>query len=226
MRFLPVFCLLLASVPMASGQGEKLMLRALALTPAEFPELWAAGSKGPVPLDFSPIQPSEPVEVNRTSPFPVFSGPLDEKGKPTDPKPSLLKLPNASSILLLGWLHQGNLQFLPIPDPFSTAKREDWLIINSTTTQVAMRIGDESTQPRLIKPGSHQTIRIEAPADQGVPVLMGAPRDDGWKTFYSTYWPVYPDQRCIVLMVDDGTRIRVKLIFDPVGQAAVKAAAD
>ena len=50
--------------------------------------------------------------------------------------------------------------------------------------------------------------------DDDRPVPAQTPFDGEAKTFFSTYWPVYPDKRAVVLFVDDGKRIRVKRISD------------
>jgi hypothetical protein len=203
------------------AQSEKLDLRTLSLGSAEFPQLWAMNATTPVAIAFSTIQPSEPLRLTRTDPLRIFKGKLTDKGQPADPTPTLVKLPADSSILLLGWMAGETPRFFPIPDPFTAARTDDWLVINSTTKPIAIQIG-ANTQPTPVKPSSHAPVRVTAPVNEGAAVIVAIPKDPGWKTIYSTYWPIYPDKRCLVLIVEDGPKIRVKVIADEFKKPAAK----
>lgn len=210
------FLTLLAAAALAcpvSAQSEKLDLRTLSLGSTDFPQLWALNATTPVAIAFSTIQPSEPLRLNRTDPLRIFKGKLNDKGQPADPTPTLVKLPTDSSILLLGWMVADTPRFFPIPDPFTAARTDDWLVINSTARNVAIQIG-ANTKPTPVKPSSHAPIRVTAPVNEGAAVIVAIPKDQGWKTIYSTYWPIYPDKRCLVLIIEDGAKIRVKVICD------------
>ena len=50
------------------------------------------------------------------------------------------------------------------------------------------------------------------------PTLVKLPTE----TIYSTYWPIYPDKRCLVLIVEDGAKTRVKVISDEFKKPAAK----
>ena len=218
------FLILLAAAALVSplwAQAEKLNLRTLALGSAEFPQLWAMHGTTPVAIPFSPIQPSDPLRLDHTEPLRIFKGKLGEKGLPTDPAPTLVKLPTDSSILLLGWMVAESPRFFPIPDSFAAARPDDWIVINTTTRSIAIQIG-ASTKPTPVKPASHTPIRVTAPANEGAAVIVATPKDDGWKTIYSTYWPIYPDKRCLVLIVEDGAKTRVKVISDEFKKPAAK----
>jgi hypothetical protein len=221
MRFLIFFCLLLSGIATLTAQPAKVTLRTLAMNDTPLPDqLWALDSSGAVSLSFSSVQPSDPIRLQRLSPMPIYQGPLDEKSKPTDPAPTLVRLPaNASAVLLLGWMNQDKPLFLPIPDPFATAKRNDWLVINATPTEIALKIGAEA-KPFLIKGNSHQPIRINANANEGAAVTIATRESEEWKTFYSTYWPIHEDKRCLILFTPGEDRIQVKQIFEDVSKAA------
>lgn len=221
--FLRQFLTLLAAAALgcpALAQSEKLDLRTLSLGSSDFPQLWALNAATPVAIPFSAIQPSEPLRLNRSDPLRIFKGALNAKGQPADLTPTLVKLPAASSILLLGWMVADTPHFFPIPDPFTTARNDDWLVINSTTKNVAIQIG-ANTKPTPVKPSSHAPIRVTAPANEGAAVIVAIPKDQGWKTIYSTYWPIYPDKRCLVILVEDGAKIRVKVVCDEFKKPAV-----
>jgi hypothetical protein len=222
MRLLILFCLVLAAHATLSAQSAKVTLRTLAMNATPLPDdLWTLGDSDAVALSFSTVQPSEPFRIKRLSPMPVYQGKRAEKGKPTDADPSLIRLPeNASAVLLLGWINSQNTpQFLAIPDPFATAKRDDWMIINASPTEIALKIG-ANAKPFLIKPSSHQAIRITAPANEGAAVTIATRVGEEWQTFYSTYWPVYEDKRCIILFTPGEDRIQVKQIFEELAKAA------
>ena len=195
------------------AQAEKLNLRTLSLGSVEFPQLWAMAATTPVAIPFSAIQPSAPLRIDRSDPLRIFKGKLNEKGLPADPAPTLVTLPAASTVLLLGWMVAETPRFFPIPDPFTAARPDEWIVINTTTRPVAIQIG-ANTKPTPVNPSSHTPIHVTAPANQGAAVIVAVPKDNAWKTIYSTYWPIYPDKRCLVLIVEDGAKIRVKVISD------------
>jgi hypothetical protein len=209
------FTLLLAAalvIPL-KAQTEKIAVRTLAFSSVSFPKLWAMDATTPVALPFSKIQPSEPLRLDRGTPLRIFKGELNEKKLPTDTAPTLVKLPTGSSILLLGWMNGETPRFLPIPDPFTSAKHDDWLVINGSSLPIAVQIG-ASTNPTAVPPSSHVQIRVTAPVNQGAAVIIAAQNDKGWKPIYSTYWPIYPDKRCLIIVAQDGKKMRVNVISD------------
>ena len=193
------------------AQPEKIQLRTLSLGATALPRLWIMNATTPVAIPFSAIQPSEPLRIDRGDPLRIFKGELNAKGLPADSSPVPVKLPAGSSILLLGWMVGESPRFFPIPDPFASARPDDWLVINATTRTVAIQIGAD-TKSTPVKPSSHIPIRVTAPANQGAAVMVAALKDNAWKPIYSTYWPIYPNKRCLVLIVEDGAKIRVKVI--------------
>ncbi len=215
---LPLYLLVWSLLPIAA-QSSKLSIRTLSLYPVPMPELYTPDGKELVPLKFTDIQPSEPLKVDRLKGLPIYTSPVIPEGKA--PPPYLVKLPGtASSILLLGWLGpEETPQFLAIPDPSATARRSDWMVINSTKNNVALQIGI-NTKPMPIKAGSHQTIEVNVPVNTGAGVTMATLHKEKWKTFYSTYWPIYADKRCLILIVQDGPKMRVKQIFEDLPKPA------
>lgn len=202
-----------ALVTPLAAQAEKVAVRTLAFSSTSFPKLWAMDANSPVAMPFSKIQPSEPLRLDRGNPLRIFKGELNEKNLPADAAPTLVTLPAASSILLLGWMNGETPRFLPIPDPFTSAKHDDWLVINGSSQPVAVQIGAE-TKPTTVPPSSHSQIRVTAPVNEGAAVIIAAQSDKGWKTIYSTYWPIYPDKRCLVIIAQDGKKMRVNVISD------------
>jgi hypothetical protein len=216
MRSLLITLALLCSTGLAFSQGQKLAFRTLALAQAKFPELWVLEAGKPIPITFGSAQPSTPYSADKTSPLKIFKGPLNEKGLPSDATPSLVPMPASSSILLIAWMDDTKPGFLAIEDPFATMKREDWLIINPSKSDLAVQIG-ANTKTHAIKANSNQTIKITAPADTGAATTIAAQQPDkSWKRIYSGYWPVREDMRGLVIVGQDGTKYRVNFISDKI----------
>gem|GEM_PF-5168935 len=220
MRFTVSLCLALGLSQALPAQVEKISIRTLAIAPAEFPQLWGMDSTKPVLLEFSPIQPSEPYQLLRSSPFAIYQGALNDKGKPADPAPTLLKLPEGPGILLLSWIYEGKVKFMPIKDTNSSGKYNDWYVINTTAKSIAIQVG--TAKPVAIPPGAHQPLQIDQPAGQGAAIVMASKEDQAWQKFFSTYWPVQGDKRCLVLLVQTGESIEVKQIFEDLARAVPK----
>lgn len=210
MRFL-ILALILSQT--AFAQSEKLEIRTLSLGGAEFPKLWVAEGEAAVPLAFSTVQPSQPIRANRVQPMPIFSGELDDKGLPTDTTPTRVKLPDGPSILLLAWMNNGKPGFLALPDPFRSAKFNDWIVINTSTENVAIQVGAK-VKPLPIAPGTHSKLKISAPPNDGAATTIAFFKDEKWTTFYSAYLPIFEDSRCLVIISKEGERLRANIISD------------
>jgi hypothetical protein len=218
MNSLTKFALLLfLNLPLAA-EPTKLSLRTLSLVPVEMPEFHTLAGNGLVPLKFSHIEPSKPALVDRLEGgLPIYTGPtVPEDGSPP---PHLVKLPGeAKSILLIAWMGEGNKpQFLAFPDDTATAGRKDWMVINATSKHIAMQIGKDS-KPLSVKAGSQQGIRVDVPANVGSAVTIAAMLEDSWKPFYTNYWAIYEDKRCLILIVQNGEKMTVRQIFEDIAK--------
>jgi hypothetical protein len=224
MRFTIITLTLLFSTGQVFSQGEKLAFRTLALAQAKYPELWVVESGKPLAITFSSTQPSLPFKADRISPLPIFKGPLDAKGKPSDTTPSLVPLPTSSSILLLAWMQGDKPSFLAIEDPFATMKKDDWLVINPTKNELGIQIG-ATAKPIPVKANSNQAIKNTAPVGTGAAVTIASKQADGtWKAIYTSYWPIYDNMRGLVVVVQNGERLNVNYIADQIATAPVPAA--
>lgn len=210
--FLPFYLLFFIQLPLAA-QSEKLSIRTLSLHAVKMPELFTPDGKTLLPLTFSNVEPSKPFEVNRLNGLPIYTTPIiaDDKAPPS----YIVKLPGtAPAILLLAWLGpEGTPVFLAFPDVSATAGRKDWMVINSTSKHIAMQIGADK-KPVAVKAGSQKSIHVDVPANVGSAVTIAAMMEDSWKPFYKTYWAIYEDKRCLILIIQDGEKMRVKQIFE------------
>jgi len=221
MKALPTFTLLLLlNLTLAADPG-KLSLRTLSLFPVEMTELHTLAGKDLVPLRFSHIEPSKPLLVDRVEGgLPIYSGStVPEDGSPPT---HLVKLPGAArDVLLIAWMGEGNKpQFLAFPDDSATASRKDWMVINATTKHIAMQIGADN-KPVPVKAGTQQGIRVDVPTNRGSAVTIAAMLEDSWKPFYTTYWAIYEDKRCLIVVVQDGEKMMVRQIFEDIGKNPV-----
>jgi len=221
MKALLTFTLLLFLNLTLAAKPEKFSLRTLSLLPMEMPELHALEGKGLVPLSFSHIEPSKPILVDRLEGgLPIYNGSTvpEDGAAPTH----LVKLPSATrDILLIAWMGEGNKpQFLAFPDDTATASREDWMVINATTKHIAMQVGADK-KPVPVKAGTQQCIRVDVPTNSGSAVTIAAMLEDSWKPFYTTYWAIYEDKRCLIMVVQDGEKMMVRQIFEDIAKSPV-----
>ncbi len=211
---IPFTLLLCLHLPLVANPA-KLSLRTLSLFPVSMPELHSLTGEGLVKLNFSHIEPSKPIPVNRLEGgLPIYNGPtLPEDGIP----PYLVKLPvDAKDILLIAWMGEGNKpQFLAFPDNSATAGRKDWMVINATTNHIAMQVGKEN-KPMPVKAGSQQSIYVDVPSNKGSAVTIAAMLEDSWKPFYTNYWAIYEDKRCLIVIIQNGEKMTVRQIFEDV----------
>jgi len=202
------------------ANAQTISVRTLALRSGELPEVYLKGPEEFFPLEFSAVQPSEPVRAIAANPLPLYTSGMDDKGEQAFVAAHKLKVPaGARGILLVAWNTGEEVRYVAIKDDFGSARYNDWLLINAATRPVAFMVG-ENAKAMVVAPGTSTTHRISAKQGEGATVLAQAPFDGEAKTFFSTYWPVYPDKRTVVLFVDDGSKIRVKRISDKL--AAVK----
>lgn len=211
-RFLILLPSLFLGVVQAQTEG-KFPLRVLALDEVALPEVFVKSGADYLPLEFSSIQPSESVQSSFANPLPLYKR-HTSGGKEGFVMASQVTLPTGSkSILLLGW-GGDKPSYLAIADNFSSSSNSDWILINGTKKQLAMQVGKD-TQFVKVAPSGATPFRVMVEANQGASVNIAEPEaDNKWKTFYSTYWPIYPDRRCLVLFVSDGDKIKVKKISD------------
>ncbi len=211
-RLIPLF--ILACLPqLALAQGDKVSLRALALTSGEFPDLWALNAATPVKIGFSPVQPSETIRVNRANPWPVYQGALNEQGNPVDASPAKLRLPEAPGILLLGWMLDGKVRLVPVPDSNPAGKFDDWFLINASSKSIAVQVG-ATNKPVVFKSAAHEVFKINVKAGEGAAIVMASQEGATWTKFFSTYWPVHADKRCLIVVTESEDRIEAKQIFE------------
>lgn len=211
---------LLLSAGLAFSQSSKLSFRTLALDNSQYPDLFVMGAGKAVPLAFSSKQPSPAQAADKGSPLKIYKGALDGKGKPADAAPSLVELPAASSVLLLAWTEAEKQSFVAVADAFATAKSGDWLVVNHTSKALVIQVG-EGAEEITVEPKTYPTIKCTAPVGEGAATTVSVKQPDGSKkSVYSTYLPIYKDQRGLIVVVQNGERVRVNYISDSLAPPA------
>jgi len=214
-RILPTVAASLLVLVGVARSDETIAIRTLALRADEMPELFIHTGKEYLPLGFSAVQPSDTVRAQSANPLPLYRRGAAADGKNGFVIAYHVKLPDrAAGILLLGWKQGEDAHFVAIKDEYSKAGYNDWLLINASSHPVAFKAGEKAS-PLLLKPGLSTTHRISAAKGEGMAVSAQAPLKGKAKTFFSTFWPVYADKRSVVVFVDDGAKILVKRISDP-----------
>jgi hypothetical protein len=213
-HLIPTILISMLALSGAARAQDKIAVRTLALRPEEIPGLFIHTGKEHSPLGFSAVQPGEVVMAQAANPLPLLRSGTGADGKAAYVVAHKVKLPDQSAgILLLGWKEGEEARFVAIKDEFAKAAYNDWLLINASSRPVAFKAGETAT-PLLLKPGVSTTHRIGAAKGEGVAVTAQAPIKGKTRTFFSTYWPAYPDKRSVVIFVDDGEKIVCKRISD------------
>jgi len=208
------FVLILLACATTSWAAETTInVRTLALEAGDMPELFLKTAKEPVALAWSERQPGIACKVLYANPLPFYRREINAEGEASLVVVSKVKLPaNAKGVLLLGWPKDDGVRCVAIEDDLGSAGYNDWLLINAASRPVAFGVGD-TRKPSIVKPGSSVRYRVTAERGKGATVRAQVPVEGGKaKTFYSTFWPVYPDKRSVVIFADDGRKIRVKRI--------------
>ncbi len=206
---LTAFC----TTPTALAQGGSVNIRCMALNNTPVAEVQIQTSEGPVTLEFSSVQPTDPVRAMMANPLPLYAAGT-APGSKEGPPPTMVKLPpNSPEILLLAWSSGKETRYLAIKDDFSSSKNDDWLLINTTNAPIAIQVGQD-TKAKQVGPGTYEPFKISAPVNEGAAVTAAVLDQKKWRPIYSTYWPIYADQRCIIFFVADGKKIRVKQVSD------------
>jgi hypothetical protein len=215
-------CLSWAILLLASGMlraqnaPATAFVRALRIDNAPPRVLHFAGAKGMLPLRMSNVQPSPSLEVAYANPLPVFHNPPPANPQTPYVPDALVPLPaGAREILLLGTGDVDRPTYLAIPDPIASGESRDWLLVNATASPIVLRVGQE-TSPVLIQAGTQSSYRIPELEHTGAAISAAANVEGQAKVFFSTYWPIHPDKRCLVIFAQDGEKIRVRRITDPV----------
>lgn len=190
-------------------------LRVMAIAEGELPEVYVKAGADYVLLEFSATQPSVTVRSTYSNPLPIYKRQKTSAGKDDYIIMNRVPLPESGKgILLLGWGTPDKADYLAISDDFSSSGSADWLLINGTKQTLALQLGKD-TKFVKVPPSGATPFRVMAELNKGAAVNIAEPVEGNkWKTFYSTYWPIYPDRRCLVLFLNTGGKIKVKKISD------------
>ncbi len=196
--------------------GQTIGVRTLALDESATEiERYVKTADGYKLLVFLIRHPGELVDTNVDERnLPIYKKMIQPSEEPSFQVVQQLKLPyGAKSVLILGWSVSGEERYMVVDDKFLDASYNDWLMINTVSKTVGLRIGKDE-KPFIIKPNSIQICKVTTPGGKGAAVLGRTKLDDEMETFYSTYWPIREGERSIVIFVEQGERVKVRKISD------------
>ena len=200
----------------ASAQDKTISLRTLQLGGDEMPDslVRVPDAQEPVALTWLTSQPNEPIEAVHDGELKLFRRTQNPEGETVLEIFQSVSIPNAAKeILLLGWADGEESKYVAIEDRFLNARINDWLAINTSANDVAILAGDDGN-PIRVNPGKSVIFRPKIEEGKGVKVFAQTKRRGELKTFLSSYWPAFPNQRTVIIFYDDGDRMRAKRIGD------------
>jgi hypothetical protein len=118
---------------------------------------------------------------------------------------------NSDSYLLLVLPNSdGGCVILPVADDPAHFKKGDRFVMNATTEDLAVRI---HTQKFLLKPGRSAYYKLPPPPvpENRIEVEMLHQVDGHWLAFNSTYWPLSPNLRSVVMIYPDPNTSRPRV---------------
>lgn len=216
---LPLFTLLHAEY---SDIGH-IDVRALALDTAdEIPERYLKTQTGYEVLEISSRQPRVAIQTLADGQLSLYEKSLGSDGEPTfhvaDQVPFKAE---AMSVLLLVWSGANKTFYRAVADNFAEASYNDWLLINMTSRPVEFQIGEE-TKMFEIKPNSSRACKLSLPKGTSAAVIGRSKWEDRTETFYSTYLPIRSNERSIIIIMENDSRIRVKKVSDILNEGAAR----
>ncbi len=224
MIFITRLFILIALISGSHATAQTINVRTLALRAGELPEVYLKNGEKYEKLRFSAVQPSSTVRAIRVNPLPLYKREKDAEGEDVYAVAHKIQIPTgAKGIMLLGWKSGDKIRHLAIKDDFSKARFNDWLLINTSKKSIAFKVG-KNGKPFMVKAGSSKTYVIKSVKEgKGASVMAQAMFEEKMKLFFSTYWPVFPGKRTVVLFIEDGRKIRIKRISDKLVQVKKKA---
>jgi len=122
---------------------------------------------------------------------------------------------SGSYLLLVLPKSDGGCLILPVADDLNHFRKGDRFVVNATAEDLAVRI---HTQKYLLKPGHSAYYHLPPPPvpDNRIDVDMYHQIAGRWVSFNSTYWPLSPNSRSIVMIYPDPDtgRPRVRSLAD------------
>jgi len=181
---------------------------------AQIPERYLSTEEGYKKITFSNRQASQIIKAYRSESLPVFKKATNPNAEDSFGIAEQVKFPQGSkSVLLLCWrLPTGELDYFAISDSILVAGYNDWLMVNTTSKAVGLRIG-QNGKPVLLEPNGIKKHQITAEKGSGVPVV-GVEFYGEKKKFYSTYWKIRENERSIIIFTEQGNKIKVTKIGD------------
>lgn len=199
------------------SRGAELSLRALQLGGGQMPDVWVLGAKEkkPVKVKWLTSQPTQPLRIIHDGTIRFFKYSVNAEGKAVIDDVQNIAFPSgAKEVLLMGQVKDGKASYVAIEDRFLNAKFNDWIAINTSANPVALQCGDDEKKLLRIDGGKSLIFQPDIVENKGVEIVAKTQRDGEIKTFLSSYWPAFPNQRTMIIFYDDGEKMRGRRIGD------------
>lgn len=197
---------------------DTLSLRTLATDKGEMPTWHVQVSEDEyVKVEWPDSQPSAAIKIPTGKELQLCEQAADEEGEAKYKAAMKVAIPEGTKeVLLLGSAggDDGAVKVVAIPDLYSQAKFNDWLVINQSTRMVTLRFGKDNDAIEL-EAGSSGIYKIEGEPGKGGEVVAEAKIKDGsMRKIYSTYWSPSEKQRALILFTDDRGAVKVRRVID------------
>ncbi len=212
-------CLLPPAFTMSAEDGElpSIEFRTLGLTRGIQTDLYYYTEEGFEKLPMAYFRPSQSMTgtVIEDGNLPLFRQITDPEGEIQYVIDRTVVVANRSSqILLLGAHSEEELTLNAVRDNLS-GNHLDWLFINITGMPIAVQLGDQN-EPVGVGPGRSVFHKANLEADTGAAIRVAVFKEEGWIPIYSRFWPIYSNQRSMVVFIEVGGEVRVHNFFEAV----------
>jgi hypothetical protein len=195
-------------------------LRTLWLGDGEIPDSWifVEGASTLKQLEWPVTQPSQALPVIHDGRLKLFGSPNVPDGeKNPEPQHSVDFPPSAKEVLLVGMSEADKNTFVAFEDVFREAKYNDWLVVNVSEEAIELTVG-EMDAPMRLEAGTSAIFQPTMEKGKGGKVNARFMYRGAMRTFLSTYWPAVDGQRSLVIIYQDGKRVRARRIGERLHQ--------
>ncbi|HAV13082.1 MAG TPA: hypothetical protein DCX06_06270 [Opitutae bacterium] len=203
----------------SGGASGEIRLRTLGLSNMAETKIYyqTGGSFEVLPITYFRPSASFTASISEDGALPLFTRDIDSEGGYLYNVHSSVSFPaDSRQIIVFASSNGEQVGFRAVADNLSSNAR-DWLYINTTQTPIAVQLG-EANKPVALPPGQSVAHKAEVQEGSGAAIRVAVYEESGWKRIYSRFWPIYENQRSMVIFVEQAGKIRVYNLFDAVSQ--------
>jgi len=195
----------------------RIEIRTLGLTRGIQTDLYYHNTEGFEKLPLAYYRPSATLRaaVDENGNLPLFSRVTTPEGEIQFLLHSRVAVPAGSrQILILGAQNEERVVMNAVADNLSDSSR-DWLFINISQMPVAVELGEGN--PLLLVPPSQSVFHeAQVVSGEGASIHVVVYKENAWERVYSRFWPIYSNQRNMVVFLESAGEIQVVNFFEPI----------